>query len=191
MSGCPAGCLVVEVTETHLLTVGEALRRDLDRLRAMGVRLSADDYGTGFSALSQIIELDVDSLKIDRSFVMAMDTNERAQAVVQAVIGLGVSLGLDVVAEGVERVEHADALAAMGCRSAQGYLWSPAIAPDALERLLRAWPDRAMTPDRAVPPDAPSSPAIAQAAGDHAPASFLPEPLTSCAIRPIGLRAST
>ena len=191
MSGCPAGCLVVEVTETHLLTVGEALRRDLDRLRAMGVRLSADDYGTGFSALSQIIELDVDSLKIDRSFVMAMDTNERAQAVVQAVIGLGVSLGLDVVAEGVERVEHADALAAMGCRSAQGYLWSPAIAPDALERLLRAWPDRAMTPDRAVPPDAPSSPAIAQAAGDHTPASFLPEPLTSCAIRPIGLRAAT
>ena len=138
-SGCAAQWLVLEVTETHLLTVTGSLHRDLGRLRQMGIRLSADDYGTGFSSLSQVIELEVDSLKIDKSFVMAMDESARALAVVQAVIGLGNALGLEVVAEGIERPEHAEALLRMGCLSGQGYLWSPARSPEELEALLRGW----------------------------------------------------
>jgi len=126
------------------LTISPELRMDLERLRLLGVRISADDFGTGFSALSQVIELEVDSLKIDRSFVMAMDTSSRARAVVHAVAGLGRALDIEVVAEGVESGEHAEALLAMGCPSGQGYLWSKARPPDEIGPLLRAWDGRAL-----------------------------------------------
>ena len=137
-SGCSPLWLVIEVTETHLLTVSPGLRRDLERLRTLGVRLAADDYGTGYSALSQVVELDVDQLKIDRSFVAAMDTSRRAHAVVHAIIGLGNALGLEVVAEGVERPDQAAELLRLGCLSAQGYLWSAARPPDEVAGLVRA-----------------------------------------------------
>lgn len=129
-SGFSPRRLVLEVTETHLLTVSTELRLDLERLRLLGIQISADDFGTGFSALSQVIELEVDSLKVDRSFVMAMDTSPRARAVVQAVVGLGKALDIEVVAEGVETRAHADELRAMGCPSGQGYLWSKARPPE-------------------------------------------------------------
>lgn len=136
-SGCSPQWLVLEVTETHLLTVSHSLRRDLERLRTIGVKLAADDYGTGYSALSQIVELDVDVIKIDKSFVMAMDSSRRAHAVVQAVVGLSKALGLEVVAEGVERPEHAAELLRMGCLSGQGYLWSPARPAEDIAAMLR------------------------------------------------------
>jgi diguanylate cyclase (GGDEF)-like protein len=137
-SGCSPLWLVIEVTETHLLTVSPGLRRDLERLRTLGVRLAADDYGTGYSALSQVVELDVDQLKIDRSFVAAMDTSRRAHAVVHAIIGLGNALGLEVVAEGVERPDQAAELLRLGCLSAQGYLWSAARPPEEVPALVHA-----------------------------------------------------
>jgi diguanylate cyclase (GGDEF)-like protein len=144
-SGCSPLWLVIEVTETHLLTVSPGLRRDLERLRTLGVRLAADDYGTGYSALSQVVELDVDQLKIDRSFVAAMDTSRRAHAVVHAIIGLGNALGLEVVAEGVERPDQADELLRLGCLSAQGYLWSAARPPEEVPALVRASAEAAAT----------------------------------------------
>ncbi len=135
-SGCSPRRLVLELTETHLLTVSSAVRRDLERLRTLGVRLAADDYGTGYSALSHVTELEVDILKVDKSFILAMTTCRRSHAVVQAVIGLGNSLGLEVVAEGVETPEVAAELVRLGCLSGQGFLWSAARPPTEVAALL-------------------------------------------------------
>lgn len=147
-SGFSPHRLVLEVTETHLLTVSTELGLDLERLRLLGIQISADDFGTGFSALSQVIELEVDSLKVDRSFVMAMDTSPRARAVVQAVVGLGKALDIEVVAEGVETRAHADELRAMGCPSGQGWLWSKARPPEE----IAAWFTGARQPSALTSP---------------------------------------
>lgn len=118
--------LILELTESQLMTAGPSVRRDLDRLRGLGIRIAADDFGTGYSSLSHLTNLAVDAIKIDRSFVSSMLVDRRAHAVVEAVVTLGENLGLDVVAEGVETSEQAHDLRAIGCRSAQGFLWSRA-----------------------------------------------------------------
>jgi diguanylate cyclase len=109
----------------------------LERLSAMGIRLSIDDFGTGYSSLSYLKRLPFNQIKIDRSFVMNMDENEDDAAIVQSTIDLGRNLGLEVVAEGVERDEIWHRLKALGCTVAQGYYLSPPVpAPE-----LRAWLD--------------------------------------------------
>ncbi|GAA4972417.1 putative bifunctional diguanylate cyclase/phosphodiesterase [Kineococcus glutinatus] len=136
--GLPGDKLVVELTETHVAVIDDALRADLARLRARGVRLAVDDLGTGYSALTSITELPVDVLKVDRSFVRDIAEDPSAAAVVRAVIGIGGALGLSVVAEGVETARQQEFLQAHGCDSAQGFLWSPARPEGELVELLRA-----------------------------------------------------
>ncbi|PPK92124.1 diguanylate cyclase (GGDEF)-like protein [Kineococcus xinjiangensis] len=136
--GLPGRNLVVELTETHVAVIDDALRADLARLRARGVRLAVDDLGTGYSALTSITELPVDVLKVDRSFVRDIADDPSAAAVVRAVIGIGGALGLSVVAEGVETAGQQDFLRRHGCDSAQGFLWSPARPDAELVELLRS-----------------------------------------------------
>lgn len=136
-TGLPPGRLVLEFTETHLDEVTDALLEDLVRLREMGIGLAADDYGTGYSPLTRIIELPLSMIKIDRRFVGDMLEDVRSRAVVTTLLRLGQSLGLEVVAEGVETPAAAAALAELGCLTGQGYLWSRPLPPEEFARGLR------------------------------------------------------
>lgn len=135
-SGLPAEHLAIEFTETHLARVRPELLEDLRTLSATGVRLAADDFGTGYSPLTKITELPLDMVKIDKQFVAAMLHDPRSMAVVQALVGLGRALSLEVVAEGVETIGQAEALRKVGCRLGQGYLWSRPVPPHRFLELI-------------------------------------------------------
>jgi diguanylate cyclase (GGDEF)-like protein/PAS domain S-box-containing protein len=129
------GLLELEVTESAMLANPKRAKLVLGELSALGVRLSIDDFGTGFSSLSYLRELPVDEIKIDRSFVMGMEQEGADVAIVRSTIDLGRNLGLDVVAEGVETQETWDRLRDLGCRTAQGYFLSRPVEP----AVLAAW----------------------------------------------------
>jgi EAL domain-containing protein (putative c-di-GMP-specific phosphodiesterase class I) len=107
------------------------------RLRAIGVKISIDDFGTGHSSLAYLTTLPNDELKVDRSFIQAMSTDPNAETVVRAIVDLARSLRLDVVAEGVETAEDAAALRKIGCATGQGYLFSRPLAAG----MVPAWID--------------------------------------------------
>ena len=115
--------LEIELTEGTLGDDTELARRTLERLRSLGVRISIDDFGTGYSSLSYLQHFPIDKLKIDKSFVNEVG-NEAASALPAAIIGLASSLGLDVIAEGVETIEQMQLLADLGCYKMQGFLFS-------------------------------------------------------------------
>jgi diguanylate cyclase (GGDEF)-like protein len=117
----PAGLLRLEVTESAVMTDAARCMDVLQRLHELGVRLSIDDFGTGYSSMVHLRRLPVDELKIDRSFVLGMTTMTADAVLVRSAIDLGHNLGLTVVAEGVEGLEHVDALRDLGCDVAQGY----------------------------------------------------------------------
>ncbi|MEV7417098.1 EAL domain-containing protein [Streptomyces sp. NPDC089919] len=127
--GLPGRALTVEVTENAAVPDGADLAAALDELRRHGVRISLDDFGTGHSSIARLRELPVDELKIDRSFVAGMAEDSRDAAVVRCAVGLACSLGLDVVAEGVETEADLRMLEGMGVPVIQGWLVSPAMAP--------------------------------------------------------------
>ncbi|SCX76988.1 putative bifunctional diguanylate cyclase/phosphodiesterase [Thiohalorhabdus denitrificans] len=117
----PAHRLELEITENAMVADAERAKRILGDLRALGVRIAVDDYGTGYSALGYLKELPVDTLKIDKSFVMRLHQDPEDQAIVRSTIDLGHSLGLQVVAEGVEDGEALHLLRQWGCDRAQGF----------------------------------------------------------------------
>jgi diguanylate cyclase (GGDEF)-like protein len=117
----PASLLRLEVTESAVMSDAARCMDVLQRLHELGVRLSIDDFGTGYSSMVHLRRLPVDELKIDRSFVLGMTTMPADAVLVRTAIDLGHNLGLTVVAEGVEGLEHADALRDLGCDVAQGY----------------------------------------------------------------------
>ena len=111
----------------------------LEELTALGIRLSVDDFGTGFSSLAYLKQLPVSAIKIDRSFVMEMDHEASDRAIVHSTVDLARHLGMEVVAEGVESQEALEELRALGCHLAQGYAISPPLGADA----LAAWAEAA------------------------------------------------
>jgi EAL domain-containing protein (putative c-di-GMP-specific phosphodiesterase class I) len=135
-SGLPPARLRLEVTESVLIADPAAAAATLGRLRDLGVRVWMDDFGTGYSSLSLLHRLPVDGVKVDRSFVGAMGGDGRAGQVVAAVLGLARALGVETVAEGVERSEQLFVLRTLGCGWAQGFLFAPALEPDAFTALL-------------------------------------------------------
>lgn len=145
--------LHLELTESRLLSQDPVLRHRLAEIKQLGVRLAMDDYGTGASTLAHLKELPFDLLKIDRTFVSALADSEPDQRIVQAIVAMGKSLGLEVVAEGVETVDQARALREMGCTYGQGQLFGPpsprgellegAVAATALASVAR--PRQALT----------------------------------------------
>jgi diguanylate cyclase (GGDEF)-like protein/PAS domain S-box-containing protein len=132
-----ASYLELEITESTMLTDPVRTMRVLERLSAMGIRLSIDDFGTGYSSLSYLSRLPVDEIKIDRSFVTNMTLNRGDAVIVRSTIDLGRNLGLEVVAEGVETEECWDELMALGCTSAQGYFFSRPLPAAELGAWLR------------------------------------------------------
>ena len=122
LHGVPADLLVLEITESGVISELADTMAVLNDLRALGVQLSVDDFGTGYSSLSYLSRLPVNEVKIDRGFVMGMESDPQAAAIVQSVVNLGQNLGLRVVAEGVETSRAWDLLVEMGCDLAQGYL---------------------------------------------------------------------
>ena len=129
--GVPADRLVLEITESTIMADPERAIGILARLREMGIRLAVDDFGVGYSSLSYLKRLPVDEIKIDRSFVAAMDSQDEDAFIVRSTIDLARNLGLHVVAEGVETREVWDELGELGCDYAQGwYLGRPMPASD-------------------------------------------------------------
>jgi len=122
LSGLPPELLELEITESCLMVNRDIAIASLEQLRELGVRLSIDDFGTGFSSLSYLQQLKVHKLKVDMSFVRDITTNSGNASIVTAIIALGHGLGLDVIAEGVETPEQADYLRQLGCDCIQGYL---------------------------------------------------------------------
>jgi diguanylate cyclase (GGDEF)-like protein len=132
----PAEVLRLEITESRIVADLGRARTVLHELRAMGLSIALDDFGTGFSSLSQLRQLPVDEIKIDRSFVMHMDTDRNDAALVRSIIDLGRNLGLDVTAEGVETAMAQRTLRELGCDFAQGYHLSRPVPADECRRYL-------------------------------------------------------
>jgi EAL domain-containing protein (putative c-di-GMP-specific phosphodiesterase class I) len=114
--------LELEITETALLRDRDSTIATLNALKAMGIRIAMDDFGTGYSSLSNLQSFPFDKIKVDRSFVSSIEEDEKASSIVKAVIGLGHSLSLPIVAEGVENREQLDILLSERCTEIQGYL---------------------------------------------------------------------
>jgi EAL domain-containing protein (putative c-di-GMP-specific phosphodiesterase class I) len=119
--------LELEITESSVMLDRDSSLASVAALKALGVQLSIDDFGTGYSSLSYLQQLEVDKLKIDIAFVRDMTTNANNAAIVKAVIALGQSLGLEIIAEGVETLEQARHLRMLRCDCMQGYLVSKPI----------------------------------------------------------------
>ena len=132
----PPDSLIIELTE-HALVDLEASHGALSRLREAGVRVYLDDFGTGYSSLTQLRTLPVDQIKLDRSFVAALDEgNTKQRAVVESVVALAKALGLDLVVEGVETLAERDALIGMGALHGQGFLYDRAMTFAAAQQLI-------------------------------------------------------
>ena len=124
-SGLAARRLELEVTETVLLAENDTTLATLHSLRDLGVGISMDDFGTGYSSLSYLRSFPFDKIKIDQIFIRDLSTNEESSAIIRAIIGLATSLGMRIIAEGVETPEQLRCLRLEGCDEVQGYLFSP------------------------------------------------------------------
>jgi EAL domain-containing protein (putative c-di-GMP-specific phosphodiesterase class I) len=134
--GVPAELLEIEVTESALMTDPVRAQRLLEQLFALGIKISIDDFGAGYTSLGQLRTLPVSELKIDRSFVAAMSTDPGSAVIVQSVVDLGHNLGLTIVAEGVESNSTMASLKEIGCDVAQGFFISRPLTAKALDAWL-------------------------------------------------------
>ncbi|PJI95378.1 diguanylate cyclase/phosphodiesterase with PAS/PAC sensor(s) [Acidovorax sp. 69] len=140
ITGAPSGQLKLELTESVLVEDMETTIATMTALRSYGVGFSLDDFGTGYSSLSYLKRMPLDQLKIDQSFVRDLLTDPNDAAIVDTIIGLSRSLGLEVIAEGVETPEQRELLARAGCQLYQGYLFSRPLSVDVLDAFLRIPP---------------------------------------------------
>lgn len=136
--GLESSLLQLEITERVLIGDEQEAQQRLVAFRNLGIRVALDDFGTGYSSLSVLKGLPIDTLKIDRSFINDMFADTQNEEITRTIIKMGHSLGMTVVAEGVETDEQLDALKTMGCDEIQGFLFSPAIEGEDFEALLLA-----------------------------------------------------
>jgi EAL domain-containing protein (putative c-di-GMP-specific phosphodiesterase class I) len=134
-AGLDAHHLLIEITETCLMSQEEAVVARLAALREMGVRIAIDDFGTGYSSLSYLRDLPIDLLKIDRSFVRDIADGPEESALAHSIIKLGTVFGLKVVGEGIETDQQAEVLRRLGCHTGQGYHYH---RPTDLQSLIAA-----------------------------------------------------
>jgi EAL domain-containing protein (putative c-di-GMP-specific phosphodiesterase class I) len=128
-------CLKLEITESVVMENAEAAAQMFKQLRSLGVQLSIDDFGTGYSSLSYLHRFPLNYLKIDRSFVMRL-TTDNDNAIVRTISTLARNLGMEVIAEGIETEEQFQQLKMLGCEYGQGYLFSRPVSNDGVEHLL-------------------------------------------------------
>jgi diguanylate cyclase (GGDEF)-like protein len=147
-TGLRADCLELELTERSLLHDGERTLAQFAMLKGLGVRMAIDDFGTGYSALAYLKQLPVDTLKIDQSFVRALVTDPADATITSTIVQMAHALNLSTVGEGVESIEQMQLLASYGCNRMQGFLFSEALEPDGISRLLEARPFWWMRPGR-------------------------------------------
>lgn len=138
-SGLHPRRLELEITESMAVSDPARVAEFISPLRAMGTKLAIDDFGTGHSNLATLTQLPFDVFKIDRQFVSALETDRQAPAIVEMILAMAETLGLQTVAEGVETTKQADFLRRRGCTMAQGFLYSPGLPDQAFLELLRAW----------------------------------------------------
>jgi EAL domain-containing protein (putative c-di-GMP-specific phosphodiesterase class I) len=164
LHGVAPELLELEVTETAIMTDPVRAQDVLERLTLLGIRVSIDDFGAGYTSLGHLKNLPVSELKIDRSFVTDMTEDAGRALIVQSVVNLGHNLGLTLVAEGVETEDALAALAGLGCDVAQGYLMSRPVTADAFD----VWcAGRTIAPVRAMSPVAPRFPSQRSLAIGH------------------------
>jgi diguanylate cyclase (GGDEF)-like protein len=152
-SGLPGGRLELEITESVLLQDDDTVLETLHSLRRLGIRIVMDDFGTGYSSLSYLRRFPFDKIKIDQSFVKGIETSDDCRTIVRAVVGLGLSLGMAVNAEGVETPEQLAALRAVGCREIQGYFFSKPIPRAGISELLQRLGNSTLSAVGQSPPD--------------------------------------
>ncbi len=152
--------LWLEITEGIMITEPELALATLRRLRSLGVRVALDDFGTGYSSLSLLQKFPLQRIKIDRAFVHGVADNANDRSLVRTIIAMGSSLGLDMVAEGVETVMQLEVLSELGCTKAQGYLISHPIPADAMRTTVKAlermgaWPGVRRNRESVMAPEA-------------------------------------
>ena len=130
------GCLNLEITESIIMSNHKKINKMLLELREMDVQIGIDDFGIGYSSLSSLHQFPIQTLKIDRSFIMAMNDNEWTTVIPQTIISLGKNLEMDIVAEGVETIKQLTQLKKLGCGYAQGYYFSPPVDSKKAELLI-------------------------------------------------------
>jgi EAL domain-containing protein (putative c-di-GMP-specific phosphodiesterase class I) len=135
-SGLPRSALTLEVTERVLIEIDGPIMDGLARLRQLGVRLAIDDFGTGYASLAYLRQLPVDIIKIDPSFVAGLGTDGTLAMLTRTIVQVGHDLGIEIVAEGIERPEQLELLRAMGCGLGQGYLVARPMAAPGIESLV-------------------------------------------------------
>ncbi|XWK89485.1 MAG: EAL domain-containing protein [Phormidium sp.] len=138
-TGCDRNSLKLELTESAIMEHSNA-NSVLEKLRSLGVMLDIDDFGIGYSSLDRLYQFPINTLKIDRSFVSRIDAGGRNVEIVKAIVTLAHTLGMNVVAEGVETVQQASLLQTLNCEFAQGYLFSKPLEEKAAEALLKSQP---------------------------------------------------
>ncbi len=134
----PPNRLTVEMTERVMVHAGPAVIADIQKLADHGVRIAIDDFGTGYASLTYLQRFPVSVVKIDRSFVAGLGQRPRDDAIVRAVIALGTSMDMTLIAEGVETEAQAEALRSAGCQYAQGYRFSRPVPKELLDSLFPA-----------------------------------------------------
>ncbi|HKR28688.1 MAG TPA: EAL domain-containing protein [Acidobacteriaceae bacterium] len=142
-AGLPLDRLVMEITESAILDNETLAVAIAEEIKAMGCRLAIDDFGTGYASLRHLMALPFDQIKVDRSFVRQMTLRPDSRKIVAAVVGLGHSLGLATLAEGVETKEQEGLLLQMGCSLAQGWLYGRPLTADRIPALLGSAPEAA------------------------------------------------
>ncbi|MFT4028108.1 MAG: EAL domain-containing protein, partial [Novosphingobium sp.] len=131
----PAHRLELEITETVLLDHNQSTENFMNELGAAGVRFALDDFGTGYSSLGYLHKYPFGKIKVDRSFVSGVNVGKKSDAIIRAVSGMGATLGMAIVAEGLETVEQVEAVREAGCTLGQGYYFSRAV-PDYVAAML-------------------------------------------------------
>jgi len=144
IAGCAPHQLELELTESAVMDQPESAEATMRRLKLLGVRLAMDDFGTGYSSLAALKRFPMDCVKIDRSFVNDIPADAGDAALTRAIIAMGHSLGLHVVAEGVERSDQLDFLRHEGCDEYQGYWFAKPMPEAALQALIAKLPRAAL-----------------------------------------------
>jgi EAL domain-containing protein (putative c-di-GMP-specific phosphodiesterase class I) len=141
----PPNLLELEVTESMIMQNSERAVMVLTAIKALGVRLAIDDFGTGYSSLAHLKRFPIDTLKVDRSFIREVPNDPEDRAITEAIIAMGKTLSLTVVAEGVETPEQQAFLRSRACDEMQGYYFSTPVTPVEFAALFRAYEPKPLT----------------------------------------------
>ena len=141
-TGLPAERLELEITESTLLQENDATLRTLSELRRLGIKIALDDFGTGYSSLAYLRTIPLTGIKIDRSFIKDLSTTAEAKVIIKSITEIAETLGMTTTAEGVETEAQLAIVRALGCRAAQGFLFSKPVPAEEVPGLLQGSPIR-------------------------------------------------